>query len=294
VVATAVVRDLFTGLAAAKVFSRLMLVMGVAPILAPTLGSQLLRWTQWRGVFVALAIFGVLLIVVATFGLRETLPPEHRRRGGLAGTIRTFGVLLRDRTFLGLVLVAGLAMAALFAYVSGSSFVFQEQYGLDVQQFGLVFGAGAGGLIAATQLNVVLLRRYTPQRILTGALVLGSAAGLLLVAFAATGIGGLVSVLVTLWTVLAAAGLALPNAPALALSRHGEAAGTAAALLGAVQFGVGALSAPLVGLLGTGSLAMAIMVAGGMLAAVLVLLVVVRPFRLGVLEPAVEVAIHSA
>jgi DHA1 family bicyclomycin/chloramphenicol resistance-like MFS transporter len=294
VVATAVVRDLFTGLAAAKVFSRLMLVMGVAPILAPTLGSQLLRWTQWRGVFVALAVFGVLLIVVAAFGLRETLPPEHRRGGGLAGTIRTFGVLLRDRTFVGLVLVAGLAMAALFAYVSGSSFVFQEQYGLGVQEFGLVFGAGAGGLIAATQLNVVLLRRYTPQRILTGALVLGSAAGLLLVAFAATGIGGLVSILVTLWTVLAAAGLALPNAPALALSRHGEAAGTAAALLGAVQFGVGALAAPLVGLLGTGSLAMAIMVAGGMIAAVLVLLVVVRPFRSGVLEPAGEVAIQSA
>ncbi|GAA4578208.1 multidrug effflux MFS transporter [Micromonospora coerulea] len=293
VVAVAVVRDLFSGAAFAKLFSRLMLVMGVAPILAPTLGSGLLRWSDWRGVFVALAIFGVLLATVAAFGLAETLPPERRRRGGVAATVRDYGSLLRDRTFVGLVLVAGLAMAALFAYVAGSSFVFQEQYGLDEQQFGAAFGAGAIGLIAATQLNVRLLRRYSPQRILVTALGVGTAAGLALLAFAATGVGGLASILATLWVVLAAAGLALPNAPALALSRHGEAAGTAAALLGAVQFGVGALAAPLVGVLGTGSVAMAVVVAGGMVAAMAVLLAVVRPARLPEVEPAVvAVAAH--
>jgi DHA1 family bicyclomycin/chloramphenicol resistance-like MFS transporter len=284
VVATAVVRDLFTGLAAAKMFSRLMLVMGVAPILAPTLGSLVLRWTQWRGVFVLLAVFGVALIALAAFGLRETLPPRRRRNGGFGGTVRTYGSLLRDRTFVGLVLVTGLAMAAIIAYVSGSSFVFQEQYGLSVAQFGVLFGAGAAGLIAATQLNVRLLRRYSPQRILAGALIGGSVAGLLLVGFAATGIGGLPVILALLWAVLAAAGLALPNSPALALSRHGEAAGTAAALLGAVQFGTAALAAPLVGVLGTGSLAMGIVVAGGMLSALAVLFLVVRPSRLGALD----------
>ncbi|SCL30635.1 MFS transporter, DHA1 family, bicyclomycin/chloramphenicol resistance protein [Micromonospora rhizosphaerae] len=291
VVAVAVVRDLFTGAAFAKLFSRLMLVMGVAPILAPTLGSGLLRWSDWRGVFMALAAFGVLLVTVAAFGLPETLPPARRRRGGVAATVRDYGSLLRDRTFVGLVLVAGLAMAALFAYVAGSSFVFQEQYGLDEQQFGLAFGAGAVGLITATQLNVRLLRRYSPQRILITALGVGTAAGLVLLVFAATGFGGLASILATLWVVLAAGGLALPNAPALALSRHGEAAGTAAALLGAVQFGVGALAAPMVGILGTGSVAMAGVVAGGMVAAMTVLLAVVRPARLGEVEPgAVAVA----
>ncbi|MFG1656395.1 multidrug effflux MFS transporter [Micromonospora chersina] len=293
VVAMAVVRDLFSGAAFARLFSRLMLVMGAAPILAPTLGSALLRWSDWRGVFVALAVFGLLLVVVAAVGLRETLPAERRRHGGLAAVGRDYRALLRDRTFVGLVLVAGLAMAALFAYVAGSSFVFQERYGLDEQQFGLAFGAGAVGLITATQLNVRLLRRYTPQRILVTALAVGTAAGVVLLSFAATGVGGLAAVLASLWVVLASAGLAMPNAPALALSRHGEAAGTAAALLGAVQFGVGALAAPLVGVLGTGSVAMAAVVAGGMAVALLVLLTVVRPARLAEVEPvAVAVAAH--
>ncbi|WP_390891215.1 multidrug effflux MFS transporter [Dactylosporangium roseum] len=281
VVAMAVVRDLFRGSAFASLFSRLMLVMGAAPILAPTLGSGVLRWTDWRGVFVALAVAGVLLSLVALFALPETLPVRHRRSGG---TLKVYGSLLRDRTFVGLVLVAGLAMAALFAYVSGSSFVFQEQYGLSESQFGLVFGAGAVGLITATQLNVRLLRRYSPQRILVTALMTGSAAGLALVVVAATGLGGLPAVLAALWAVLASAGLAMPNAPALAMSRHGEAAGTAAALLGAVQFGVGAAAAPLVGLVGTGAAAMGIVVAGGMLTATAVLFTVVRPSRLTALE----------
>ncbi|WP_405103968.1 multidrug effflux MFS transporter [Micromonospora sp. NBC_01412] len=293
VVAMAVVRDLFDGTEFARLLSRLLLVMGAAPILAPTLGSGLLRWTDWRGVFVALAAFGVLLVVVAALGLRETLPAERRRRGGVRATARVYGSLLRDRTFVGLVVVAGLAMAALFAYVAGSSFVFQEQYGLNEQQFGLAFGAGAVGLIAATQGNVRLLRHYSPQRILVAALAVGTVAGLALLVFAATGIGGLPSLLASLWVVLAAAGLAMPNAPALALSRHGEAAGTASALLGAVQFGVGALAAPLVGALGTGAVAMAVVVAGGMVAATAVLLLVVRPARLAELEPgAVVVAAH--
>ncbi|MFC5923516.1 multidrug effflux MFS transporter [Micromonospora vulcania] len=292
VVATAVVRDLFSGAAFARIFSRLMLVMGLAPILAPTLGSGLLRWTEWRGVFAALAVLGALLIAVAAFRLPETLPVARRRRGGVGATLRDYRGLLNDRAFVGLVLVAGLAMAALFAYVSGSSFVLQKQYGLDEQQFGLAFGAGSVGLIGATQFNVRLLRRYTPQQILRGALIAGTVAGLLLVMFAATGIGGLGTLLASLWLVLAAAGLALPNAPALAMTRHSEAAGTAAALLGAVQFGVGALSAPLVGLLGTGSVPMAIVIAGGMAAALAVMLLVVPRAALGTVDAELAVALH--
>jgi DHA1 family bicyclomycin/chloramphenicol resistance-like MFS transporter len=282
VVAMAVVRDLFDGLAFAKLFSRLMLVIGAAPILAPTLGGIILNWTSWRGVFLVLAAFGVAMITVGALALPETLPPERRRSGGVRGTLRDYGQLFTDRVYLGLIVVAGLAMAAMFAYVSGSSFVFQEQYGLSEQQFGFTFGAGAVGLIAATQVNVLLLRRWSPAQILVAALAFGAAMGLVLVLFAATGTGGLAGVLVPLWLVIASAGLALPNAPALALSRHGEAAGTAAALLGAVQFGVGALAAPLVGLLGVGAVAMALVVAGGMVAANVVLAVVVRPWQLPV------------
>ena len=292
VIAMAVVRDLFVGLAAAKLFSRLMLVMGAAPILAPTLGGIVLGWTEWRGVFVALAVIAVAILGVAALALPETLPSARRRSGGVAGTVRMYGSLLRDRTFVGLILVAGLAMAALFAYVSGSSFVFQQQYGMNEQQFGFTFGAGAIGLILATQLNVRLLRRWSPSQILISALTFGAFAGVVLLVLAATGVGGLPGVLAPLWLVLASAGLAFPNAPALALSRHGEAAGTAAALLGAVQFGVGALAAPLVGTLGTGAVAMSVVIAGGLLSAVTVLLLVVRPWRLSdaAAEPALAVA----
>lgn len=288
VVAMAVVRDLFDGSAFAKLFSRLMLVMGAAPVLAPTLGGAVLGWTQWRGVFVALAGFGIALTLVAVFGLRETLPVERRRSGGAAGTLRMYRTLLRDRTFVGLVLVAGLAMAALFAYVAGSSFVMQGQYGLDEQQFAIAFGAGAAGLIGATQLNVRLLRRYTPQRILVGALAGGTVAGVVLVLLATTGAGGLPALLAGLWAVLAAGGLALPNAPALAMSRHGEAAGTAAALLGAVQFGVGAVAAPMVGVLGADAIGMTVVILAGMAAALLIAVPVVRVGRFadGPAEPA--------
>nr|MDT0656707.1 multidrug effflux MFS transporter [Micromonospora sp. DSM 115978] len=296
VVAMAVVRDLFSGSAFARLISRLMLVMGAAPILAPTLGSALLRWTDWRGVFVALAAFGVLLVAVAALGLRETLPVARRRRGGAVDTLRVYRSLLRDRVFVGLILVAGLAMAAVFAYVAGSSFVFQERYGLDEQEFGIAFGAGAFGLIGGTQLNARLLRRHPPQRILVAALTVSAVAGLALVGFAATGFGGLPAMLATLWLVLAAGGLAMPNAPALALSRHGEAAGTAAALLGSVQFGVGAIAAPVVGLLGNGGVAMALVIAGGMVCALAVLIVVVRPAKLDLVpdQPSVEISRASS
>jgi DHA1 family bicyclomycin/chloramphenicol resistance-like MFS transporter len=288
------VRDLFSGMAAAKLFSRLMLVVGVAPILAPTIGGLVLRWTEWRGVFVVLTVISVAIMTVTALALPETLPAERRRSGGLAGTVRDYRRLLTDRAYVGLILVTGLAMAALFAYVSGSSFVFQEEFGMSEQQFAFVFAGGAVGLIGATQFNVRLLRRWSPQQILAGSLLVGLAAGLVLVLFAQTGFGGLAGVLVPLWIVLATVGLAMPNAPALALSRHGEAAGTAAALLGAVQFTVGALAAPLVGVLGAGSVAMAAVVAGGTLAANAVLWLVVQPRRLPAADEALEPAVAVA
>ena len=201
----------------------------------------------------------------------------------MLGTVRDYGRLFSDRVYVGLILVAGLAMAALFAYVTGSSFVFQDAVRHERAAVRATSSrGGAVGLIGATQLNVRLLRRWTPPQILAPRCWPASAFGLVLLVLAATGFGGLLGVLIPLWLVLASVGLAMPNAPALALSRHGEAAGTAAALLGAVQFGVGALAAPLVGMLGIGAVAMAVVVFGGMLAATAGLLPGGPPHRLPV------------
>lgn len=216
VVATAMVRDVSSGIGAARLLSRLMLVMGAAPVLAPTLGSQILRFTDWRGVFVALALLGLALIVLAVTSLPETLPPSARQGGGLLNAVRAYGSLFGDRVFVGLVLVTGLSMGSLFGYVAGSSFVFQDQYGLSEQQFGLAFGAGSIALIGGTQVNGLLLRWYQPRLILATALIGGFSSGVALLIVAATGAGGLVGLLIPMWGALGAAGLVLPNAPALA------------------------------------------------------------------------------
>ncbi len=276
VVAMAVVRDMVSGVAAAKVVSRLILVLGAAPILAPSLGSQVLRFTDWPGIFVALAVFGVTIGVAAAVALPETLPPERRRRADVRTTLRSYRSILRDRTFIGLVMVQCLGMAALFSYVSGSSYVFQDQYGLSPQAFGLVFGAGAMGLIASSQVNVSLLERFSPRQIMLGALMAACTGVVLLVLTTATGFGGLVGLLVPLWVAMTAAGLIMPNAGAMALSRHGEAAGTAAAIAGFLQFGGGGLTAPLVGALGATGLAMATVMTACLFGALASLLFVVR------------------
>jgi DHA1 family bicyclomycin/chloramphenicol resistance-like MFS transporter len=280
VVALAVIRDLYVGRPAAILLSRLILVMGAAPIIAPTLGGALLSFTSWRGVFVALALYGLVLIPIAGWLLPETLPRQRRRPARVAPTLRKYGELLRDRVFVGLVLTAGLMMSGMFAYIAGSSFVFQQQYGFDEQSFGLIFGLGALVVIGASQLNAYLLRWFEPRHLLLGSVLVGAAAALVLVATASTGFGGLVGVLVPLWASLGAIGVALPNAPALALTRHGEAAGTAAALLGAVQFGTGALVSPLVGLVGNNAVGMGLVVATAIGSALLVLVLVVRPWQL--------------
>ncbi|MDI6627809.1 MULTISPECIES: multidrug effflux MFS transporter [Rhodococcus] len=257
VVAMAIVRDLFSGRAAATVLSRLMLVMGVAPVLAPSLGGGVLLVGSWRLVFAALAIMGVALMTLAIVSLRETLPPERRRASGVMPVLRTYRSLLRDAQFVVLVLVAALAMASLFAYIAGSSFVLQEEFGLDEQQFAIVFAAGAISLIGASQLNVLLLGRFAPVQIVLTALSFAVFAGAVMTVLAITGVGGMAGFVVPLWFVLGAVGFVMPNAPALALSRHGEAAGGAAALLGAAQFGLGAIVAPIVGVLGNDAIAVA-------------------------------------
>jgi DHA1 family bicyclomycin/chloramphenicol resistance-like MFS transporter len=277
VVAIAVVGDLFTDSAAATVMSRLMLVLGVAPVVAPSLGAAVLLHASWHWVFAVLVVLAGALLLLAALALPETLTPEHRRPLRVGGIIATYGELLRDVRFVILVLVAALAMSGLFAYIAGASFVLQGHYGLDQQAFALVFGAGAVALIASTQLNVVLLRRFSPQVIVVWALAASSLFGAVFVALAAAGVGGLAAFVVPIWAILAAMGLVIPNAPALALSRHPDAAGTSAALLGAAQFGLGAAVAPLVGVLGNDELALAVVMTVGVVVALLALLVTGLP-----------------
>ena len=274
VVAIAIVGDLFADSKAATVMSRLMLVLGVAPVVAPSLGAAVLLQFSWHWVFAVLVVLAGLLLLLAVLALPETLPVSHRRPLRVRGILGTYGELLHDKRFVILVVVAALGMSGLFAYIAGASFVLQGRYGLDQQTFALVFGAGAIALIAATQLNVVLLKRFTPATIVVWALGASSVAGVVFVGLAATGVGGVYAFVLPVWAILAAMGFVIPNAPALALSRHPDASGTSAALLGAAQFGLGAAVAPLVGILGNDELALAVVMTAGAVVALVALLVV--------------------
>jgi MFS transporter, DHA1 family, multidrug resistance protein len=253
VVVMAIVRDLFTGVRAAQLLSRLMLVLGVAPILAPSLGSALLTITSWRGIFVLLAVTAIGLWVLAWRALPETLPTVRRRPATVRGSLRSYGRLFTDRTFLVMVAVAGLAFATLFAYIAGGPFILHGRFGLSPQEFGIAFSANAAGMILMTQLNPVLVARFGPVRVMSVAVLIALSGGIALLVTNLTGLGGLAGFLVPIAVILSAAGLTVPNAPAIALSRHGEVAGTAAALLGATQFLVAGSIAPLVGALDDGS-----------------------------------------
>jgi DHA1 family bicyclomycin/chloramphenicol resistance-like MFS transporter len=293
VVALAIIRDRYTGMAAAKLMSRLMLVTGVAPVLAPTVGSFMLRVTSWNGLFVVLAVAGGVLASLSAFVVPETHPPHRRQRAGIGHTFRTYGSLILERQFIGLCLTAGLAMTVILGYVSGSSFVLQQQYGLSSAVFGLVFAANSIGLISASQLNPLLLRRFSAAQILIGSLVACAVSAAVMVVLTASGTMGIWGLLIPLFFTIATAGLALPNVPALALARHGARAGTAAALLGACQFGIGAMLSPLVGIGGTVTAAgMAVVVFAAALLGSLVLIVFARPLTIEVADDPGVMVMH--
>jgi MFS transporter, DHA1 family, multidrug resistance protein len=252
VIARAIVRDMHSGAAAARFFSLLMLVNGLAPILAPVIGGQILRVTTWRGVFVVLAAIGVALAVAAAAGLRETLAPANRHPGGVRETLVTFRRLLGDRSFVGHALACGLSFGAMFAYISGSPFVLQDIYGASPQLFSVMFAVNALGIVAASQANRALLRRADPRALLRGALGVQAAAAVALLAAVAAG-AGVWPIVVLLFVVVASVGVVFPNATALALADHPRVAGSASGLLGVLQFIVGAAAAPLVGVGGTGT-----------------------------------------
>lgn len=271
VIARATVRDLYSGTEATRFFSALMLVTGLAPILAPVIGGQVLNYTSWRGVFFVLAAFGCLLLLVTVFALPETKPDQWRQPARIGATLRSFGELLAHRTFLGCSLTMGLGFAVMFTYISGSSFVLQEVYGLSPQAYSLAFASNALGLVAATQINARIVGRVASEaRLVIIALSVSSLAGITLIMAMGAG-ASLPFILGALFVMVTCSGFVMPNTTSLALSGHREKAGIASALLGVAQFVVGASLAPLAGLGGSESpVTMAVVMAGIAMSALLV------------------------
>ena len=251
VTAMAMVRDQFAGVAMARLMARLILVIGMAPIVAPSIGSFVLTWSDWRSLFVLLAFAAVSLAVLAFVALEETLPPERRRPAQLRASLSAYAALLRDRRFLALAVIGGSMMSTLFAYVAGASFVLQDGFGISAQAFGLVFGLNAASFVIGSQVNPILLRRHSLQTVLTTGILVAVSAAAVLLAVAIADVGGVPGVVAPMAALLFAGGLSIPNTPALALEHHGTEAGTAAAVLGCLQFGIGGAIAPLVGAFGT-------------------------------------------
>ncbi|MFJ4875618.1 Bcr/CflA family multidrug efflux MFS transporter [Streptomyces sp. NPDC088745] len=283
VIARAVVRDLYDGVEMARFFATLMLISGVAPVIAPVIGGQVLRITDWRGVFYVLTGVGVALTLVVWKWLHETLPPERRHTGGVGAALRTMKGLLADRIFTGYMLTGGLAFAVLFAYISASPFVVQEIYGASPQTFSLLFGVNSVGLIVVGQINgKLLVGRVRLDKVLAAglAVVLVASVALLLMTSGVFGKVGLWPVAAGLFVLMSAMGLIMPSTNTQALMRTPHAAGSASALLGTTSFLIGAVASPLVGIAGEDTaVPMAVVqVACAVLAAVL-FLGLCRPWR---------------
>jgi DHA1 family bicyclomycin/chloramphenicol resistance-like MFS transporter len=242
------VRDLFEGTAMTRFFSSLMLVNGVAPIVAPVIGGQLLEVANWRAVFVVLAVVGAVLFLAVVVGLPESLPAERRRPTRLRDTLRGFATLAADRHYLRYVIAAALMFAAVFAYISGSSFVLQDVYGLTAQQFSVVFAANGLGIVLVGHANGLLVGRVADEHTLLRAGL--AVAGLASIGVLACALSGapLPLLLVCLFTVVSMLGVVLANATSLALGRHGSVAGAASSLQGLLQFLVAGLAASGMGL----------------------------------------------
>lgn len=269
VICRAIVRDLYTGTELTKFFSLLMLVNGAAPILAPIIGGQLLQYTTWHGVFIVLALSGAAMLMAVFFGLPETLMPERRATGGIGAVFLTFFQLLKDRLFFGYALSQSFVTAAMFAYISGSSYVLQNIYAVTPQQYSYIFALNGVGIILASQLTGRLAGKVRESTLLTLGIGLAAFSGIWLLVMILVE-AGLLAVLVPLFLVVSCVGIVGPTTFSLAMQNQGQASGSAAALLGLLPMCAGAAVAPLVGLAGSmTALPMGLVIAGCNLAALL-------------------------
>jgi len=249
VISRAIARDLYSGRALMIFFSRLLLIAGLAPVIAPILGGQLSRIMSWRGIFGVLAGFGAVLLLAGWFGLRETLPPERRVVGGFRRTLHGYNTLVHDRFFVGCALSSGLAGASMFAYIAGSTFVLQRIYGMSPQGFSLIFGGISFGLVAAAQGGARLALIWPLTRVLALGLAINLTGATALLVTVVTGLP-LAALIGALVIMVCAVGLIFPTANALAMADYPDLAGTASSLQGLSQFLFGAIAAPLVGIAG--------------------------------------------
>ena len=245
----AMVRDLFGGLPLVRMMSRLALVSGLAPVVAPLIGSQLLLVMDWRGIFLFLAAYGVLAILAAIFFLVETLPAERRADRGHSTVGQRYKALFSDRVFVGVVIIGGMTFSGLFSYLSASSFLFQEVYGLNAQEFGLLFAVNSIGIVIGVQTSSRLAKYVAPQWILLGAVTGMLLSSVTIVALDIANVG-LLGILIPLFFFIMSCGFSFPCQQVLALAGHGGEAATAASVLGAVNFGLAGLISPIVGLFG--------------------------------------------
>lgn len=248
VVAMAMVRDLFSGYPLVRMMSRLALVTGMAPIVAPLIGAQLLTFMSWPGIFWVLSGYGLLVLIAAMFLIVETLPAAQRTSE--TSTLARYRALFSDRIFVGILILGGFNFAGLFSYLSASPFIFQGIYGLSPQQYGLLFALNSIAVVIGVQVSARILRRVGPQWVIAVATVVQFAMALLIVLFDQLGLG-FFGTLVPLWFYVLASGFIFPCVQVIALANHGAQAGTAASLLGAVTFGFAGLISPVVGALGT-------------------------------------------
>ncbi|MCJ0763898.1 multidrug effflux MFS transporter [Variovorax terrae] len=253
VVPRAVVRDLHTGHDAARLMSLLMLVFSVSPILAPLTGSLLIESLGWRSVFWAVTVAAALGLALLATSLPETRPPEQRVDSSVASALAAYGVLLRDRHFLGLVFIGAFGIASFFAYLANSSFVLIDHYGLTPRQYSLAFAANAASFIGVSQFTGRLSARFGLVPVVKVAVVGYAGVMLLLLVLNLAGVQRLDVLLALLFVGYGFLGLVVPTTAVLALEEHGTIAGTASALMGTLQFVTGALVMAIVGLFVDGS-----------------------------------------
>lgn len=252
VLSRAIVSDKCSPVDSAKVFSQLMLVMGLAPILAPMLGGLLVNVYGWQAIFMTLTLFSALTAMAVALGLPESMPAGHPRLP-LSGALGSYWALLGDRIFLGHALTGGIAIAGMFAYIAGSPFVFIKLYGVPAEHYGWLFGTNAAGFILAAQINARLVGRFGPAWILSRTVWLYLSAAVVLLAIASLHTEKLWPLLIPLFIYIASLGCIIPNASACAMAGQGKRAGSASALLGCLQFSVAAGAAALVGVLHDGT-----------------------------------------
>jgi DHA1 family bicyclomycin/chloramphenicol resistance-like MFS transporter len=268
VVSRAMVRDLFPPIELRKIFSMLVLVLGVSPLISPFIGGYLLVWFGWKSIFFTQASLGVLMLIAMHFRLQESLSPENVHPLHMNHVIATYTQLLRDRTFVGASLVCGFSSAGMFAYIASAPFVFINIYKLPPQQFGWLFGIIAAGLIGASQVNGRMSHNIALWKVLRVANVVQLIAGFAVLATAATGFGGMTGIFAPVFVYMCATGFVFPNGSAIAMTRHGNMAGTASALLGTNQFVIAAATTIVLGFIDNSSaMPMAIVIAGCGLAA---------------------------